>query len=113
MTEYRRRDGDPENFDPRTVRQIRPAEWDLQLGWGNKTLSVKGLAIIAVLAVALVVGATMYAAFQQGGQHVELGRGQDQLSCILTMGPEERVAFRKDVGPNAFERWCWWVRAQR
>jgi hypothetical protein len=113
VTELRRRAGDPEAFDPRAVRTVRPAEWDLQLGWGSKTLSVRGLALIAVLAVAIVVGTSLYTAFEQGGQHVALGKGQDQLSCILTMGVEERVAFRQDVGPNAFERWCWWVRAQR
>jgi hypothetical protein len=113
MTDYRTRGTDPEGFDPRQVRQVRPEEWDLQLGWGTKTLSVRGIAIIIVLAVAVVVAGSVYGAVQAAREHHELSRGQDQTSCILTMTQEERVAFRKDVGPNALERWCWWVRAQR
>lgn len=113
MVEYRTRGSDPDDFDPRQHRQIKPAEWDLQLGWGTKTLSVRGLAVLLVIAVACIVAASFYAAYQSEMQHRDLSRGQDQNSCILTMQPEERVNFRKDVGPNAFERWCWWVRAQR
>lgn len=92
---------------------MNPAAWDLQLGWGNKSLSVRGLALVAVLAVAAVVASNVWVAYQSTDQHGALVRGQDQTSCILTMTSEERFAFRKDVGPNAFERWCWWVKVQR
>jgi hypothetical protein len=113
MAEYRTRGNDPTDFDPRQMRQVRPSEWDLKLGWGDKSLSVRGLAVVILIAVGIVVGAVLYEAYQTEVQHRELTRGQDQNSCILTMSPEERANFRKDVGPNAFERWCWWVRAQR
>ena len=113
MTEIRRREGDRDDLDVRSLRHVNPAAWDLQLGWGDKKLSVRGLAIIAVLAVGVIVGTTLYTAVQADRGHHELSRGQDQTSCILTMSQEERTKFRQDVGPNSFERWCWWVRAQR
>jgi hypothetical protein len=112
LTDYRTRGTDPEGFDPRQVRQVRPEEWDLQLGWGTKTLSVRGIAIIIVLAVAVVVASSLYGAYQSDRQHAGLTRSQDQTSCILAMTADERTAFRKDMGPQVFERWCWWLRSR-
>jgi hypothetical protein len=113
VTDYRTRQGDPRDLDPRGLRLVNPAEWDLKLGWGNKSLSVRGLGVVLVICVAIIVGATVWTAYQSTNQHGALIRGQDQVACIMTMSADERTAFRKDVGPQAFERWCWWLKAQQ
>lgn len=113
MTTIHKRQGDPDDIDVRAMRQIDPAAWDLKLGWGDKSLSVRGIAVVLVIAVAAIVGANLWSAYQSTGQHSSITRGQDQVACIMTMTGDERTAFRKDVGPNAFERWCWWLQAQQ
>jgi hypothetical protein len=113
MTTFSKRQGDPDDLDVRPLRVVDPGAWDLKLGWGDKSLSVRGVAIVLVLAVAAIVAANLYTAYQSTGQHNSITHGQDQVACIMTMTTEERTAFRKDVGPNAFERWCWWLQAQQ
>ncbi|MGH8596629.1 MAG: hypothetical protein ACREXT_08225, partial [Gammaproteobacteria bacterium] len=38
--------------------------WDMKLGWGTKTLSVRGLGSLFVLAVFAVVASNLYAGWQ-------------------------------------------------
>ncbi len=114
------RQGDPPEFDPRPLRQVDPGLWDLQLGWGNKTLSVRGLAVVVLIALAAIVGSNLYtgsevrAAISRyadtvSNEHRQQAREDMRTRCVLALSIEQRAALLSDRSLGAWGRACWWL----
>lgn len=130
------REGDPIGFDPRPMRQIDPGQWDLRIGWGDKTLSVRGLAIIMLIAIGVIVGTVLYAASSMVTsveraqaaataahtdmarasleqhranmeQHSALIAAMDRAACVNSFEIKERVNVVGDR--RRMMATCWWL----
>ena len=115
-----RKDDDP-GFDPRPRRETNPALWDWEAAYGKASLRGRGLLLAIVLFGVLIVGTNLYfgwrvetsvraALASSGHEHREIVTSAQQTTCILALTPEERIRFREDLRPDAWSRWCWWMR---
>lgn len=120
---YRTRREDPPEFDPRERREVNPALWDLQLGWGTKRLSVRGLAILVLLGVTAVIVSNIYAANDlravvkeiahiSSAEHKAMAGANERLSCIVSLSPEDRLRLRMNYYHGAFARFCPWMSSE-
>lgn len=118
---YRTRETDPVTMDPRPMRAVQPALWDYEAAFGKAALRGRGIVGVVIVGVLLVVGSNGYYALRierafvaqaesTSGEHRTLIRTGEETACILSMTPEERLAFRDERRPDAWNRWCWWIK---
>lgn len=90
------------------------------LAWNGKAVKARGLAVFFILAVLALIASQLYAgyrvetallrAFDAGSaQHTTITVSQNRTSCIVSMSPEVREAFRASYVPGAFKKFCPWV----
>lgn len=115
------RETDPPGSDPRPYRAVNPALWDVEAAYGKAALRARGWFAAIVAVGVLVVVANFYLGWRveqavtralaaSGTEHAQLVDTSRETNCILTMTPEERVLFRGDLRPDAWSRWCWWIK---
>lgn len=120
---FKIRKDDPPGSDPRPWRDANPALWDWEAAYGKAALRGRGLLFGFLLFSVLLLGSVWYLGFRlegvvtsalasSAGEHGQLVEASAQTNCILTMTPEERIAFRNDLRPDAWSRWCWWIRRE-
>ena len=118
---FRTRQGDPPGSDPRPKREPNPALWDWEAAYGKAVFRGRGLLLAIIVFGALIVGTNLYfgwrletsvrsALASSGHEHREIVRSAEQTTCILALTPDERLRFREDLRPDAWSRWCWWMR---
>jgi hypothetical protein len=107
----RRRQTDPEDFDPRPLR-----EDGVRLGYKGFGLNVHGpqaATLLIVLILALAMAAALYLNYLgtqvSGIEHQAMIREQRRTTCVLSMTPEDRLALRQKWGPGALQGWCPWL----
>lgn len=118
---YRTRRGDDPGLDPRPWREANAALWDWEAAYGKASLRGRSMLLALLVFGVLIVGTNFYfgwrvetsvrAALASSGQeHREIVTSAQQTTCILALTIEERVKFREDLRPDAWSRWCWWLR---
>ena len=124
MTEpsnFRTREQDPTGTDPRQMRKIDPSLWDWEAAYGKAAVRGRGILGGLVIMGALLLASNFYLGWRvekvitealgtSGAEHRDIVRNGEQITCILALTPEERVQFRQDSRPDAWSRWCWWLR---
>lgn len=118
---YRTRETDPPGTDPRARRVVDPRFWDFEAAYGKAALRARGWFAAIVTIGALVIVTNFYLGWRveqvvtkalasSSVEHGTLVDSSRETNCILTMTPEERIQFRGDLRPDAWSRWCWWIR---
>ena len=118
MAPDRRRSDDPEGFDGRDFRHESREE--IRLGYHGTTFSATGLGVYLAIAFALLITSNIYAGLRIENailaarkadleEHLNLARAEDRTACGVLMSPEDRIKFRQDYAPGAFEKWCPWM----
>lgn len=118
-------DDDPEAWQQRRLRSLSHEEVAhfakqaggnagqdvsaLIIGWGNKSLAVRGIAVIVFLMLVSVIASVGAAHYLSNRDHEAIRRSQDRMSCILTLTAEERSTFRENYHPGAWSRLCAWL----
>ena len=93
----------------------------LKLFWGDKGVSVKGVAVIVFLMWLAIVASNLYSGYRleqaftgvtvaMGGQHRELATASDRTACAVSLSPAERERFRQEYRPGAWSLWCPWIK---
>lgn len=93
---------------------------EVVVGWNGKSVTARGVAVYAILAVLSVIGAILYSgnetkeairalAWASKQEHTALRLAQDRTSCILSLTVEERAAFRVRYQAGSFKLWCPWM----
>lgn len=118
---FKIRKDDPPGTDPRPRRESNPALWEWEAAYGKAALRGRGLLFGFLFFGALMLASVWYlglrleasvgtALSSSMSEHGQLVEASSQTNCILTMTPEERITFRNDLRPDAWSRWCWWIR---
>ncbi len=118
---YDKRKTDPPGYDPRADRVTNPGLWDWEAAYGKAALRGRGILLGFLVFAGLLLGSVWYLGLRLEGvvtkalanavsEHGQLAEASAQTNCILTMTSEERIAFRNDLRPDAWSRWCWWIR---
>ena len=86
---------------------------DFRMKNGGPSISMRGSMVVLVVIMLAVAGGLGYLIdiMQKGmtKQHAAIVHGQDRLSCVVSLTTEERVKFRNEWKPGAYERWCPWM----
>jgi len=100
----------------------------LKLFWGDKGISVKGIAAIVFLMWLALIGANLYAGYrleqaflgntmraetlavQVRTEHTDMTRANEQTACVVSMTLADREKFRAEFRPGAWSRWCPWIK---
>jgi len=120
MTSLRRRQDDDDDSNEHLRRESNPALWDVQLGWGSKRLSVRGLSITLLLGVCAVIASNIYAsndlrvtmkeiAKVATTEHGALVNASERLACVVSLTLEDRKLLRENYYRGAFSRYCPWM----
>lgn len=88
----------------------------IDVRWNGKGVAARGVAVYWMLSVLAIMGSNLYAGLRveqalkaRAEEHRLLRLGQDRTSCILSMNPEDRVAFRRRYHTGAFKQECPWI----
>ena len=100
----------------------------LSVGWGDKFVSMKGSGVIlGSFAVLAIIAAGGYMAWRiesavrvntqavwagvrmARAEHANVEIKQDRLSCMVSLDPAERTAFRKNYRPGLWSIHCPWL----
>lgn len=107
------RERTPHELDREEMEHLANQAPALIIGWGNKSISVKGAAAVGFIMYAALVVAVIYTGSRieqaVSKDHQEIRRGQDRMACSVLMTMEERVKFREEYKPGAWHRWCPWM----
>ena len=93
----------------------------LRIGWGDKSVSVRGAASILFFMWLTLVGAGLYSNYRLeqaliGGmakteiEHTKMTQANEQTACVVSMSQAERERFRGEFRPGAWSRWCPWIK---
>lgn len=91
----------------------------LKLGWGDKSLALKGSMVIIVVLLVALGGVFVYFQDVQSKGHDVLADRIEMQTCVLSLTPEERVQLRtalshgdvRKIETTAFyiRAWCPWI----
>ena len=114
MSEISKRQGDPDDYDPRRDRQWHgaPRREDfadsLSVGWGDKALALRGSVVVIVVLLGLLGGIAFYFHDQQQREHSRQLRAVNMSLCVSLYDFQERKALRTawQSDPKAPRYWC-------
>ena len=93
----------------------------LRIGWGDKSVSIRGAASILFFMWLTLVGAGLYSNWRleqtlligmarAEGEHVRMTQANEQTACMVSMSQGDREKFRVEFRPGAWSRWCPWIK---
>ena len=133
----RTRRTDPRDYDEQARQQriVDPRYWDLQLNWGDKSVNIKGLAIVFAFIAMVNIAAVLWSGYQtkqavaesiativtqisdvtrKGTEdHLALKRSTDRNTCMLAMSQNRREQFLEHSGsPGAWGQVCPFIQGE-
>lgn len=119
---YEARHGDPPGLDPRPLRHVRPELWDFEAAYGRARIATRGAFVTVVVLAAILLGSIWYLGLRQESvltaalastarEHDNIVVSAQQTACILALSQQGKLeGFMQDYGPDAWARYCWWIR---